>query len=64
MTITEAKKHLNKFVKYEGGDNIYKLTACILRKDKNGLFYRVELLDTINGNSVLIAGLDDITPAE
>lgn len=64
MTIEEAKKHLNQMVNYNGTTDIYKLTACILRKNGRGYFYRAEILDIKNGNSVLIVGLPDIAPIE
>ena len=61
MDINEAKKNLNKMVDYKGEKNIYKLTACIMRKNQRGYFYRGELLDTKHGNSVLIVSLNDIS---
>ena len=64
MNIDEAKKNLNKMVDYKGDKETYMLTACILRKNERGYFYRVELLDTKHGNSVLIVGLKDISAIE
>ncbi len=65
MRLEDINKNLNRIVVYQGADGIYKLTACIKRKDNNGkIFYRVEILDTKNKNSVLIVGLDDIAESE
>ena len=64
MDIKEVKKNLNKMVVYKDTSNIYKLTACILRKGKQGIFYEAEILDTKHGNSIIICKLDDITESE
>ena len=66
MKLEEINKNLNKLVVYKGVDGIYKLTACIKKRDSatKKIYYRVELLDTKNGNSVLIAGLEDIAESE
>lgn len=59
MKIEEVKKNLGKAVKYKDTD-IYKLTACILRKGEEGLFYQAELFDTKHGNSVIVCKLEDV----
>jgi soluble cytochrome b562 len=64
MTIEEAKKHINRLVNYQGAPDLYKLTACILRKNKQGYYYSAEIQDIKNGNSVLIVSLDDISTAD
>ena len=64
MTIEEAKKHINQMVNYQGAPDLYKLTACILRKNKQGYYYSAEIKDTKNGNSVLIVSLDDISSVD
>lgn len=65
MRLEDINKNLNKMIVYQGAEGVYKLTACIKRKDKTGkVFYRVEILDTKNKNSVLIVGLDDIAESE
>ena len=60
MELEQVKRNLNKMVVYKGIPNIYKLTACILRKDKNGFYYQTELQDTKNNNTVLYSGLNDV----
>lgn len=60
MELQQVKTNLNKMVVYKGQKGIYKLTACILRKNKQGLCYSAELLDTKCGNSVVICKLKDI----
>ncbi|MBR3592168.1 MAG: hypothetical protein IKL46_04885 [Clostridia bacterium] len=47
-------------VVYKGKKGIYKMTACTLRKGKDGIYYSAELLDTKHGNSVLHCSLNDI----
>lgn len=64
MKLEEVKRNLNKMVVLNGKKGIYRLTACIIRKDKNGYYYQVELLDTKHGNSIMFCGLDDITEEE
>ena len=64
MKIEEVKKNLNKMVGYGGKTGIYKLTACILRKNEDGLFYQAELFDTKCGNSLVICKLDDVEVIE
>lgn len=64
MTIDEAKKNLNKMVNYNGTTDIYKLTACILRRNERGYFYRAEILDINHGSTVLYVGLPDISPVD
>ena len=60
MRLEEVKKNLNKMVRYKGTDDVYRFTACILRKGKEGYYYSAELQDTISGNSVTICKLDNI----
>lgn len=64
MTIEEAKKSVNQMVNYKGAPDLYKLTACILRKNGRGYYYRAEIQDIKNGNSVLIVSLNDISTAD
>ena len=59
MKIEEVKRNLNKIVSFREGE--YKLTGCILRKsDDRGYFYQAELFDIKNGNSIVIATLEEI----
>ena len=60
MELQEVKRNLNKMVTYKGKKGVYKMTACTLRKGKDGIYYTVELLDTKHGNSVLICNLNDV----
>lgn len=60
MEIKQVKSNLNKMVTYKGTKDVYKLTACILRKGENGYFYQAELQDTKHGNSIIICKLDDL----
>ena len=60
MIIEEVKKNLNKMVRYKEKEGVYKLTACILRKDKQECFYQAELLDMKHGNSTIICKLEDV----
>lgn len=64
MTKEEALKQLNGMVIYKDVPALYKLTACIVRKNKRGYYYRAEIQDIKNGNSVLIVSLDDISSAD
>ena len=64
MELEQVKRNLNKMVVYKGIPNIYKLTACTLRKNEEGFFYQVELQDTKNKNSVIIGGMKDIDEVE
>ena len=64
MKIDEVKKNLNKIVRYKDTAGLYRLTACILRKNEKGLFYQAELLDTRSGNSVIICKLDEVQESE
>ena len=61
MKLEEVKKNLNKMVVYKGTKDIYKLTACVIRRGKKGFYYEAELYDTKCGHSLLYCGLDDIT---
>ena len=60
MDIKDVKKNLNSMVVYKGIADIYRLTACILRKGEAGLYYQAELLDTKHGKSVIITDLKDV----
>lgn len=60
MVIESVKRNLNKKIVYKSIADVYKLTGCILRKGENGFYYQAELLDTLNGNSLIICKLDDI----
>lgn len=60
MKLEDVKRNLNKMVRYKDSAGIYKLTACILRKNESGFFYQAELLDTKSIHSVLICKLEDI----
>lgn len=62
MKIEEVKRNLNGMVRYKG--IVYKLTACTLRRNENGLFYQAEILDVKHGNSVIICKLDDVEVIE
>ena len=68
MDLKEVKRNLNKEVKLvdqkNNIDSVFILTACILRKKDDEIFYTVELQDRKAKNSVLICGLDDIEEAE
>lgn len=61
MNIEEVKRNLNKIVTYKEKPNLYKLTACVIRKGEDGFFYQAELLDTRHGGSLLYCKLEDIT---
>lgn len=62
MDLQQVKRNLNKMVVYKDIKGVYKLTACIIRKNKeNEFYYQVELADTKNGNSLVYAKLTDIT---
>ena len=63
MKIEEVKKNLGKAVMYKGSDR-YKLTACTIRKGKDGLFYQAEVLDLSCGTSVIICKLDEVEAIE
>ena len=65
MKIEEVKQNLGKIVEYNGAEynekkGVYKLTACIFRKNEAGFFYQAELLDTKHGASVLICKLENV----
>lgn len=59
MSIEEIKRNLNKMVVYKGIPNVYRLTACIIRKNEKGFFYQVEILD-VKANSIIFCKLEDI----
>lgn len=67
MLLSDVKKNLGEFVLYSDvnmGNTKYKLTACILRKNKNNKFvYSAELQD-VNNNSILFCSLDKIKKFE
>ena len=60
MKIEEVKRNLGRMVKYRENSELYRLTGCILRRGKEGLFYQAEILDTKHGNSVIICKLEDV----
>lgn len=64
MRIEEVKKSLNQMVTYKGKENVYRLTACILRRNEEGYFYQAEISDIKSGNSVTICKLEDIEVRE
>ena len=64
MVLSDIKKNLGEIVLYSD-ENIknaqYRLTACILRKNKkNDFVYSAELQDIQNNNSILICDLGRI----
>lgn len=60
MQIEQVKRNINKMIVYKDKADIYKLTACILRKNKDGFFYQAELSDTKHGRSVIICKLEEV----
>lgn len=60
MQAEEIKKNLNEMVVYKGVKDVYRLTAGIFRKGKNGYYYQVELQDTVHGNSIAYGKLEDV----
>ena len=64
MELQQVKNNLNKMVVYNGTKGVYRLTACILRKGKQGFFYQAELQDAKHGNSIVICRLEDIEVEE
>lgn len=64
MELQQVKNNLLKMVVYNGIKGVYRLTACILRKGKQGFFYQAELQDTKHGNSIVICRLEDIEVEE
>lgn len=69
MELKSVKSHMNRVVFYDtvqlniGGSSLkdFILTACILRKKKNGpMYYQAELMDTENKNSMIIVPLEKI----
>ena len=63
MKIEEVKKNLNRMIDYKGDKDTYKLNACILKKNKDGFYYRLELLD-VKANSLLNCRIEDVTAIE
>lgn len=61
MDLKDIKRHLNNTVLYKNSQ--YILTACILRKNRDGFYYQVELED-IHANSISICRLEDIQAHE
>ena len=65
MELAEVKRAMNHKVLYrpsgsESGTP-YILTGCILRRQKDGMFfYQAEIMDITSRNSVIICSLDDI----
>ena len=64
MKLEEVKRKLNEIVRYKGTDDVYRLTACILRKRDSTFFYQAELTDTKHGRSYIICRLEDIHESE
>ena len=64
MDLQEVKRNLNKMIVYKGTADIYKLTACIIRKNEKGFYYQAEIIDTKCGHSLLYCPLEDITEVE
>lgn len=64
MKIEEVKRNLGKIVSYKGRADLYKLTACILRRNEKGFFYQAEILDTKQGNSIIICNLEEVEAIE
>lgn len=64
MELQEVKSNLNKKVVYKGTKGVYKFVGCRLYKDKKGLQYSAELLDTKHGRSLLTCSLNDIEVEE
>lgn len=64
MTIENVKKNLNKPVIFKNPklnlECSYILTACIIRRGKQGFFYQAELQDIKQNNSVMRCGLEEI----
>lgn len=64
MELQEVKSNLNKRVVYKGIKGVYKFIGCRLWKNKEGLQYSAELIDTKHGNSYLSCKLKDIEVEE
>lgn len=64
MDIKDVKKNLDKMVVYNGKPDIYRFTACTIRRFGNNIGYQAEIQDTKNGKSVLICRLEDIEVME
>ena len=63
MEVREIIPNLNKRVRWRDSTS-YTLTGSTIRKDKQGnIYYTAELLDK-NGNSVCIAGLEEVERME
>lgn len=63
MKIEDVKKNLNKMIDYKGNTETYMLNACILKKNKDGFYYRAELLD-VKANSLLNCRIEDVKAIE
>lgn len=65
MDISEVKRNLNQTVIYHNrdfGDMKYKLTGCMIRKDKkNRFYYQAEIQDLKAKHSLTICSLDKIS---
>lgn len=65
MDISEVKQNLNQVVIYHNpdfGNKKYKLTGCIIRKDKkNNFFYQAEIQDLKAKHSLTFCSLDKIS---
>jgi len=58
MKAEEIKLNLNKQVSFRG--STYILSGAILRKNDKGYYYRAELTDCKQNNSIVIARLEDV----
>ena len=65
MDISEVKQNLNQTLIYHDSDfadKKYKLTGCIIRKNKkNKFFYQAEIQDLKAKHSITICSLDRIS---
>lgn len=65
MDISEVKQNLNQTVIYHNrdyGETKYKLTGCIIRKNKkNKFYYEAEIQDLKAKQSLTICSLDKIS---
>ena len=65
MELSEVKRNLKHTVIYHNrdfGDMKYKLTGCMIRKDrKNRFYYQAEIQDLKAKHSLIICSLDRIS---
>lgn len=64
MELQQVKSNLNKMVTYKGVKGVYRFIGCRLWKNKEGLQYSAELLDTKHGNSYVECELKNIEVEE